>query len=197
MKKVLALFMALMLLGPAQARAYWEDTYDRPVVCCEGKSECLVLQMIMMGSFAQFDPEDSLNGRILSAVMPFLLEVDESDMQHFCEEFGVELEALYPFYYTAMGNSLWATILYGDDAADAETKAIHQVLMLFLDPQAAPDAQAQMDVIREEIGDELIARMAEKTGTTVDFIRYLIFSDNWSIAPVPEEETTAKSEEAP
>ena len=34
-----------------------------------------------------------------------------------------------------MGNSLWATILYGDDAADAETKAIHQVLMLFLIPR--------------------------------------------------------------
>lgn len=197
MKKVLAFFLAFMLLGNAQASSYWEDTYDRPVVCCEGKSECLVLQMIMMGCFAQFDPEDSLNGRILSAAMPSLLEVDEREMQHFCEEFGVELEALYPFYYTAVGNCLWATILYGDDAADAEAEAIHRVLLLFLNPQAVPGAQMQMEAIRDQIGDDLIAQMAEKTGTTVDFIQYLIFSDSWKIEPVPGEETAEKPEEAP
>ncbi|MDO4741186.1 MAG: hypothetical protein Q4A66_11000, partial [Eubacteriales bacterium] len=79
MKRILSLLLILLLaLSPARAE-YWTDLTDRPVVCCEDRPGCHVLQTVMMGSFAQFDPDDSLSVRVFSAALPRLLAVEEDD----------------------------------------------------------------------------------------------------------------------
>ena len=88
----LALLLAALLALPWAALAedeYW-DAYDRPVVCCEDRTGCEVLQMVMMGSFAALQPTDSLTVRVMSAALPALCDVTDADFSHFCEEFSVD-----------------------------------------------------------------------------------------------------------
>ena len=87
-----ALLLAALLALPWAALAedeYW-DAYDRPVVCCENRTGCEVLQMVMMGSFAALQPTDSLTVRVMSAALPALCDVTDADFSHFCEEFSVD-----------------------------------------------------------------------------------------------------------
>ena len=77
----LALLLAALLALPWAALAedeYW-DAYDRPVVCCEDRTGCEVLQMVMMGSFAALQPTDSLTVRVMSAALPALCDVTDAD----------------------------------------------------------------------------------------------------------------------
>ena len=178
MKKLWALCLIFALLCGGPALAYWEP--DRALECREDNRGCLVLQMVMTGSFAQFDPEDSLGGRMLSAALDSVCGVDEAQMEHFCEEFDTTPEEFLPYYYTAVGNCLWADILYGGDV-DARTESMHRVLLLFLNPGSVENAQEQMEAIRSRIQDDLILQMAQTTGVSEDFVRYLIFSGSWRV----------------
>ena len=117
----LALLLAALLALPWAAFAgdeYW-DAYDRPVVCCEDRTGCEVLQMVMMGSFAALQPTDSLTVRVMSAALPALCDVTDADFSHFCEEFSVDEGTVRRLYYVAIANCLWADMLISPDAGGA------------------------------------------------------------------------------
>ena len=117
----LALLLAALLALPWAALAedeYW-DAYGRPVVCCEDRTGCEVLQMVMMGSFAALQPTDSLTVRVMSAALPALCDVTDADFSHFCEEFSVDEGTVRRLYYVAMANCLWADMLISPDAGGA------------------------------------------------------------------------------
>ena len=133
----LALLLAALLALPWAALAedeYW-DAYDRPVVCCEDRTGCEVLQMVMMGSFAALQPTDSLTVRVMSAALPALCDVTDADFSHFCEEFSVDEGTVRRLYYVAMANCLWADMRISPDAGGA-AGAARRVLLLFLDPDS-------------------------------------------------------------
>lgn len=153
----LALLLAALLTLPWVALAedeYW-DAYGRPVVCCEDRTGCEVLQMVMMGSFAALQPTDSLTVRVMSAALPALCDVTDADFSHFCEEFSVDEGTVRRLYYVAMANCLWADMLISSDAGGA-AGAARRVLLLFLDPDSEENAEEQMEIIRAGMDRELI-----------------------------------------
>ena len=175
MKKSILVCLLLMLLLSCRAEGLWDSSREI-AACSEGRSACAILQTVMTGSFARFDAGDNLNNRVFSAALPMLCGVSEEDIGHFCAEYGVEKDAFYPVYYDAVSSCLWADILCSG-AGDAETRAIHKVLLLFLNPDAYPDALSEMEYIRSEIQDSLILRICELTGTPEAFIRHLIWGN--------------------
>lgn len=175
----LALLLAALLVLPWAALAgdeYWEAG-DRPVVCCENRAGCEVLQMVMMGSFAALRPTDNLTVRVMSAALPALCDVTDADFSHFCEEFSVDEGTARRLYYVAIANCLWADIRLSPDVGGA-AGAARQVLLLFLDPDSEENAEEQMKIIRAGMDEELIARMSTETGLPTDFIAYLTLGDD-------------------
>ena len=175
MKKSIAICLLLMLLLSCRAEGLWDSSREI-AACSEGRSACATLQTVMTGSFTRFDAQDNLNSRVFSAALPMLCGVSEEDILHFCAEYGMEEDAFYPVYYNAIRNCLWADILC-NNAGDAETRAIHKVLLLFLNPAAYENAHSEMEYIRSEIQDSLILRICELTDTPEAFIRYLILGN--------------------
>lgn len=172
----LLLAAALCLAGGARAE-YWDAWAERPVVCCENRTGCEVLQMVMMGSFASLDTGDSLTVRVMAAALPALCDVTAADFAHFCDEFDQNEASVRALYYVAVGNCLRADIHSAPDASGA-SGAARRVLLLFLEPESEPDAQEQMAVIRAGMTRELIDTMAEETGLPADFIAYLTLGDD-------------------
>lgn len=175
MKKLwlsLALSM-LLLFAPAQAE-YWGDTVGRPIVCCEDRPGCQVLQTVMMGSFAEFSVDDSLSVRVLSAAFPRLKSVTEDDFAHFTEYFDVDPENLKHCYYIALGNCLWADAIVAPDLTDEAAENARKVLLLFLNPDGEENAAAQMAAIRSNLSEEAISILAENASVPADFVRYLL-----------------------
>jgi len=177
-KRLTALFLLLALLTPAACAEYWDEDWLRPVVCCEDRFGCQVLQMVMMGSFDSIDPDNKLSIRVLSAAYPKLKSVTQDDFEHFMEEFDVDEQVLRTDYYIALACCLWADILMGK-CMDAQEEEARQVLLLFLDPSSDTTAGQQTGMIRSIINDEIYAKIAQRTGLAKDFIRYLIESENW------------------
>ena len=175
----LALLLAALLALPWAALAedeYW-DAYDRPVVCCEDRTGCEVLQMGMMGSFAALQPTDSLAVRVMSAALPALCDVTDADFSHFCEEFSVDEGTVRRLYYVAMANCLWADMRISPDVGGA-AGAARRVLLLFLDPDSEENAEEQMEIIRAGMDETLIERMSAETGLPADFIAYLMLGND-------------------
>ena len=176
MKKFTAICLLLaMLLVNGRAEGLW-DASRKITGCREDRSACLTLQAVMMGSFEDFDPQDGLSSRVFSAALGVLSVISEEDILHFCDEFEETAAAVYPIYYRALGNCLWAEVICSDPT-DSEDEAIRKVLMLFLNPEAYADTQAQMEIIRSEIQEDLLQRFAERTGTPEGFIRHLILGE--------------------
>lgn len=178
MHKLIAILLALLVLISAAAAAeqskYWEAEYA-PVVCEDNNSGCLVLQMVMMGSFAEFDPNDNLNIRVLSAALPLLCDVTEDDFAHFCKEFGEDSENVKTLYYEALSNCLWADILL--NPADGAEESARTVLLLFLNPDGTVNSDEQIAFIREALDDDTIAMIADVSGLPEDFVRHLLLDD--------------------
>ena len=193
-----ALLLAALLALPWAALAedeYW-DAYGRPVVCCEDRTGCEVLQMVMMGSFAALQPTDSLTVRVMSAALPALCDVTDADFSHFCEEFSVDEGTVRRLYYVAMANCLWADMLISPDAGGAAGaarsmemqnltvgvlgtgrigKAVIQNLSGF---GSQENAEEQMEIIRAGMDETLIERMSAETGLPADFIAYLTLGND-------------------
>ena len=189
-RSLLLLLVLAILAAPACAEnaisPYWQPDPDHAITCVDDRGGCQVLQMVMTGSFDSYDPADNLSGRILSAALPMLCAVDDADFAHFVRYFDVNEGSLRRNYYIALANCLWADIDLGLDPG-GNAAAARRVLKLFLDPDSETDAQAQMDTIREQINDDVIDLMAQSIGTPPDFVRYLIFAENWrdAAAPIP------------
>lgn len=181
-KHVCFLLFLLLMLPAAQASCeYREEELTHRIACKENRTGCEILQMVMTGSFDSLDPDDRLSVRVLSAAYPQLKAVGEEDFSHFMEEFGVDELLLQREYYIALGCCLWADILMGA-AQDPDEEAARQVLLLFLDPQSAQNAPAQMQTIRNLLDEDMIKMLAGRTGLPEGFIRHLIESDDWRSA---------------
>lgn len=177
-RRVMLIAMLLILLSSAALGEYWDEDWLRPVVCCEERLGCQVLQMVMMGSFDSIDPDNRLSIRVLSAAYPKLKGVSQDDLAHFMEEFDVDEQMLRKDYYIALACCLWADILMGE-AEDAQEEEARQVLLPFLDPTADETNGQQNEMIRAIINEEIYVEFSQRTGLEADFIRYLIESENW------------------
>jgi len=170
-------FLLLAVLAAAPAAAdYWPHDSSHTVTCEENHSGCLILQMVMMGCFDYAETPDSLDERVLSAVLPQLRAVEDAEFAHFCEEFSVEEAVIRANYYVALANCLLADIHLNPDPGGDET-LVRRVLLLFLDPDAETDGRRQMESIRSEMTDDLAERMAKELGVPAAFIRDLMGMD--------------------
>lgn len=175
MKRIYMLALAAcMLLSAASAHAeYWAGDVQRTVYCREAHPGCEVLQMVMMGSFAEVDETDRLSIRVMSAALAQLSAVTEEDVAHFHADFDVEEDVLRTNYYIALGNSLLSDILL-DPGQEGQEEQVRRVLRLFLNPSAEWNAQLQMDVIRRQADQTLIDLMARTVNLPSEFIAYVI-----------------------
>lgn len=173
MKRMIALMIALFLLQGCACAEYWQGNEARSMVCCDNRPGCQVLQAVMMGSFARFDPEDSLNVRVFSAALPRLTAVSREDFAHFTEAFDLQTDRLREVYFIALGNCLRSDILVNPLADDMDEQNARTVLYLFLNPDSE-DAQAQMQAIRENCTDEVMQMLAENAQVPVEFVEYLV-----------------------
>lgn len=184
-KRLFALCLSALLLLSAPALAadgYW-GVSGRPLTCREQRLACSVLQTVMSGCFADFDPANNLDARVFSAALTQLKTVAADDFTHFCDEFGVSAAQLQRRYYIAMGHCLWADII----ATPAKDDAAYQtrtVLYLFLHPEGHENAAEQMAAIRDMLTDELIARLAQSDDLPVDFVDYLLNAEDWTAVNV-------------
>lgn len=169
---VLAMMLAMLFVLPAHAE-YWTDDAQHTVHCQEGHPGCEVLQMVMMGSFAEIDETDRLSNRVMSAALMQLSAVSQEDTEHFLNVFGVEESVLRENYYTALGNCLLADILL-DPGKEGQEEQVRRVLRLFLNPEEDWNAQLQMDVIRKQTDQALIELMAKTVNLPAEFISYVI-----------------------
>lgn len=173
MKRFFAFWLLLTLsFGCAQAE-YWDMNETRIVPCEEKSPGCQVLQAVMMGSFAEFDPLDSLNTRVYSAALPRLIAVAPADFEHFSRHFGVDEQAVRGLYYTALCNCFRSDIIVNPIVDTMEEQHARTVLELFLAPADA-EAEAQRRAIRENCGAAEAALLAKESGLPVEFIRFLL-----------------------
>lgn len=177
MKRCLAALLLLVLLCSSSAVAeYWPHDSSHAVSCQSNQPGCQILQMVMMGCFDYVKMPDSLDKRVLSAVLPKLRTVDDAAFTHFCEEFSVEKPVILAHYYTALANCLFADIQLNPDPGGEET-LVRRVLALFLDPVSTADTQQEMQRIRSEMTDAVVQRMANQLGVPSGFIDYLIHAE--------------------
>ena len=186
MRRILALILCLILIQalPGYAReGYWETGAATDVSCPGDRDGCMLLQMVMMGSFSQLNTEDNLHKRIMSAALSPLREVTDADIRHFAEEFGEDEMLVRELYFTALSNCLWADILM--NPSEGDEKAARTVMLLFIDPDSVLDGEAQMDHIRGELDDGVIQIIAEAGDMPVEYVRYLLLGE----IVIPEETT--------
>lgn len=183
-RRLFAAILALTLLASCARAEYWSDITERPVVCCDGRTGCQLLQMVMMGTFADLNPHDGLETRVLSAVYPLLLEITEEEFAHFSDEFRVEPEVIRIAYYIALGNCLWADILTAANVEESAATA-RRILLLFLDPGNEKDARKQILTIRRALTPELIEQIADNAGLPKDFVEYVMTDDHWRSLVLP------------
>lgn len=168
--------LALVALASCARAEYWRES--RQVDCPERLPSCRLLQMVMMGSFDGYDPEDGVSGRVLSAAYPQLCEVSEADMAHFTAEFGESKDAVRENWYIALANGLWAS-LRAEASRSGGPDPAGRVLLLFLDPESQPDAAGQMARIRADMTEAVLARIAGAVDAPEDFVRWLIQDGEW------------------
>jgi len=174
MKRWLGVFLLLMVCGAQPAAAdYWPHDNSHAVACKEKRPGCQILQMVMMGCFDYAEAPDSLDERVLSAVLPQLRAVEDTEFEHFCGEFSVEEDVIRGYYYKALANCLLSDIHQNPDPGGDET-LVRRVLGLFLDPDSEENSAQQMESIRSEMTDDLAERMAKELGVPTEFIGRLI-----------------------
>lgn len=181
MRRKLHRLAALLLLGcllPSCAlAAYWST---REVRCRDNRTNCLVLQAVMMGSFGQLDPADNLNIRVLSASLPRLTSLEDADFEHFQAEFQAEEAVVIRCWEIAVLHCLWADILAEPEVGDARTQAARQVLRLFLEKEDTSAAMEQRAIIRSQLTDEIVADIAQAAGVSIGASERAVYSDDWT-----------------
>jgi|GEM_PF-3045778 len=173
MKKrwLIVFLLALMALSPSSASANnWEM---HTIHCPNSRWGCRLLQMVMMGSFDGFQPDDALNTRLFSAAYPQLCAVTEDDFSHFLLEFDESEKAVRSRYYEALAACLWADILL-QGIPRSRMRSEVRVLMLFLDPAGEVEAEAQRREIRSEMSEDILMQLADAVQAPAGFIQWLI-----------------------
>ena len=173
-RRWLLLLLLLMLFIPPAHAEYWDASEGRLLNCCDDRPGCQVLQTVMLGSFAAFDPADRVDVRIFSAALPRLCDVTEEDFAHFQQSFRVDENTLMLNYYTALGNCLWADIIISPTVHDTDEQNARTVLHLFLSSDGDTNAAAQQEIIRMNATSETIAVIANKARGPWKFVEYVL-----------------------
>ena len=173
MKKrwLIVFLLALAALPPWSASA--NDWEMHTIHCPNNEWGCRLLQMVMMGSFDGFQPDDALNVRLFSAAYPQLCAVTEDDFSHFLFYFCESENAVRSRYYEALANCLWADILFQGVPRSRMSSEV-RVLMLFLDPAGEVEAEAQRREICAAMRADILPQLADAVQAPVDFIQWLI-----------------------
>ena len=172
---IISAILALVLLFAVSATGEGWDG-GREIACAEDLPGCRLLQMVMAGSFDDYDPEDAVLGRVLACVYPMLGALTEADLDHFVGEFGQDADAVRARWYGALADCLWA-YLETEALPEARLSAAQRVLLLFLEPSGDARAEAQRAQIREEINGDVIARIAGDVAVPPDFVEWLVMGE--------------------
>ncbi len=177
-KRIILLLAALMLLAPVRAD-YWSVGHE--VKCKDGYVSCQVLQMVMMGSFAELDAADSLNVRVHAASLSRLNRLTDADKEHFMAEFCVQEAELTLCLHAAIGHCLWADILldHSHEEMPREVQAARKVALLFLQPPKSPRDVEDRAIIRSEMTDDVLAEMARLLEVDAAFLEHIFYSEDW------------------
>ncbi len=173
MKRNVLLSVICLLLLPAALGLGESWDGSREIHCRDHRPDCRLLQMVMMGVFDGFDPEDGLSVRVFSAVCSRMSSLTEEDLAHFCQEFQLEGPVVTLRWYAALRACLWARIL-----AEGTTDPARRVLLLFLDPTSETDAEEQMEKIRSAMTEEGVRRISGAVEVPSGFIRWLMALDD-------------------
>ena len=171
-RKIISAILALVLLFATSATGEGWDG-GREIACAEDLPGCRLLQMVMAGSFDDYDPEDAVLGRVLACVYPMLGALTEADLNHFVGEFGQDADAVRVRWYGALANCLWA-YLETEALPEAQLSAAQRVLLLFLEPPGDAQAEVQRAQIREQIDGDVIARIADDVAVPPGFVEWLV-----------------------
>ena len=163
--------LAILFLPSGWAKEYWSASHE--VRCKSHLQSCQLLQTVMMGSFAQFDPEDVVQRRVFSSVLSKLCQITESDLEHLENEFQEDDATVREYYYVALANCLWADMTFDRSKAN-QLNAAQRTILLFLDPSDQTDAEAQKKAIQEGMTQEVLVRIANMLNVSEDFIVWLI-----------------------
>ena len=172
-----------MFLPSAAAANDWET---HSIYCPDNKWGCRLLQMVMMGSFDDFQPDDALNVRLFSAAYPQLCILTEEDFDHFLLEFGEEEDDMRTRYYEALANCLWADILF-QGIPRSRMGNEERVLMLFLDPAGEADSEAQCREISARITEDILEQLADAVQAPLAFVQWLIKEKDMGQTMTPQE----------
>ncbi len=183
-KSILAAALALLLLLSAALADYWPAGHE--LVCREGRIGCQILQMVMMGTFAEMDPDDRLCVRVYAASLPRLTTLTAEDKAHFMQEHGTAEDELTRCLHIAVGHCLWADILANPEGEGltGETQAARQIALLFLAAADTPQAVEERAIIRSGMTDGLAADLAALLGVDAAFLDRLFFTDDWRDAHI-------------
>lgn len=178
MRRAAALLLALLLPLSAARADYWADK-EQDLVCKENRAGCHVLQMVMMGCFADMDEDDSLSLRVHAAVLPWLRAITQEDFDHFCAQFGEEEARVQECYLIALGYALWADILVSPEPEEEAARQARRVLLLFMDPDDRWENLSQMAAIRSQMTDADLEAIAAAAQVPTALADRLIYSDHW------------------
>lgn len=169
--------LLLIFIGILSSAASAEDWANHAVSCPENRFGCRLLQMVMMGSFDEFQPDDALTVRLFSAVYPQLCTVTEDDFHHFLQEYGEADEAARERYYQALAHCLRASFLLQGIPRN-RMPAEMRVLMLYLDPADEVNAEDQRRQISAQMTEDILNRLADAVQAPPAFVRWLLEKDD-------------------
>jgi len=150
----------------------WDS--ERELGCGENRNGCLLLQMVMMGSFEDLDAQDALTKRVFAMVYPQLASVPDEDWDHFLEEFHEDGDTVRERYNKALALCLYCYIDSENGSVGSPDDA-QRVLLLFLDASGEENAEEEKRVIREQMTDAVLEKIAQAVKAPVPFVRWLIY----------------------
>ena len=174
MRRAMLILLLVLILTGAAARGGLAEAAADPGVCGDDCQSCQVLQTVALGSFADFDPNDSLSVRVFSAALPRLTAIAPADVNHYLMHFSLDRSVLMEDLYVAMGNCLWADTIITPEPEDEAAGQARRVLMLFLNPSGEENAAAQISAIRSHASQESLSLIAENAGVPLAFVTHLI-----------------------
>lgn len=161
--------LALMLLPSPMALA-GDWSADREIRCRDNLPGCQMLQMVMSGSFEVPEPWEAVTERVLAAAWPRLTEITETDIAHFCAEFGEESDVARVQLNKAMASCLRAFI-----QQDVRQTPQRKVLALFLDGSETSEAREARAEIRRDMTESVLSSIAEDIAAPEAFVRWILF----------------------
>lgn len=158
----------MLLLYPVALAGDWSA--DREIRCRDDLPGCQMLQMVMTGAFEATEPWEAVTERVLAAAWPRLTEITEADLDHFCDEFGEDIDVARACLNKAMAACLRAFI-----QQDVRQTPQRKVLALFLDGSESSEARKAREEIRRDMTGSVLSSIAEDIAASEAFVRWILF----------------------